>query len=124
MGRGLSELQKTILVTALNESGGSLLSEEDAKLLWSLGVGAKVGERRGCDIEHATIHRKHYGQLPRTNTTRSAISRAMQRLADRGLITRLSLGFGGYRAGGDLTPKGTTEAKRLLVNKRASFPSC
>lgn len=92
MGRGLSDLQKTILVTALKS----------------------LGEEVGVDITHKHIHQAFYGDVDRTGATRVAISRAMERLADRGLI---ELWAGLYRSGGNLTAEGKVVAEKLTINK-------
>lgn len=89
MGRGLSDLQKTILLMALGKVGRSNHS----------------GAVLGSDVMHKHIHKAFYGDTPRTNATRAAISRAMVRLSKRGLLT-LTCGAISNWAGGDLTETG------------------
>lgn len=107
MGRGLSDLQKTILITALKRPSISI----------------RRGQEVGADIKHRDIHTAYYGQAKRTAATRVAISRAMVRLSDRGLITLMEAMHSNW-AGGNFTAKGKSMAKKLTVNKEEIVPQC
>ena len=119
MGRGLSNLQKCILVTALKRPDITVSSQEDVRVAAqsrALGLDmpiGKVGDEQGVHIRTATIHRAFYGRkVPRTNATRVAISKALYRLADRGLVT-IWVGKYSNWTGANLTEEGKAEAKRI-----------
>ena len=112
MGRGLSELQRVILTTALKRPGIST-SDFDGR---AYGINSVPGQELGADIRHEHIHKAFYGEQERTNAARVAISRAMVRLADRGLIVLMEAKCNNW-AGGNLTEEGKNVAKELSVNK-------
>jgi len=105
MGRGLSELQRTILRIALDKPGRSVIN----------------GQVVGTDVHQKHIHRAYYGDSPRTNATRAAVSRAMVRLSERGLITLTCAVYSNW-SGGDLTKAGEAAARELSVNEKEIFP--
>ncbi len=164
MGRGLSKLQKTILVTAYenreSEGRGTERAVQDAKMRHAFlvahypelasGFGEPDGPG-GADCYYAEILVKHFGWEPKSaryneahrdltgrkhpgsyqfskveigdkqyNTVLAALSRAVARLAARGLVSPIK---GWYRwSGVDLTPTGIDVAKQLTVKQKNLEP--
>jgi len=106
MSRGLSDLQKTILLTALKKPGRTVHSD---------------GTVLGTDARHRDIHAAHYGAAPRTNANRVAISRAADRLAKRGLVDLMEAAHSRW-SGVNLTQEGESVANSLTDNKVVTLP--
>jgi hypothetical protein len=135
MGRGLSELQRTILRLALRNRDGSgkedpgihvvhpeVLSEfygftvNPTKLPSWLRY-TPVSPRSRCRM----FSPREIGD-PRYNAAHVAVSRAFRRLADRGLLALMQY-VHGQGGGGNLTEAGETVAKQLSANSPASCPA-
>lgn len=122
MGRGISPLQRTILVIADRNKRNGTGAESESKggdvLYWEVLV-----EHFGWTPKH----RDRYGVLKfspaeigeaRYNAALASVSRAMWRLGQRGLLTCKQ---GRAWSGGDLTPLGQELASTLSVNRAESF---
>jgi hypothetical protein len=68
----------------------------------------------GVDVKHENVHAAFYGATPRTNATRAAISRAMLRLSERGLLTLMCAERSNW-AGANLTEAGEAVARAALT---------
>lgn len=108
MSKGLSELQKNILIMA-NRHRTSDLRAKDSEL------STMHGGLFGADLRTEQVITAVYG-IP-SNAARAAISRAFCRLEQRGLVHRV---FGRYWAGINLTQEGIDTA--VSVDKSEVIP--
>ena len=119
MGRGLSKLQTTILVTALanreaRSDGRHVDVYYDEVLIAFYGWPARLVWGRRANGQHfnvAEIGKRKY------DAGNAALSRAMIRLEHRGLITRHRGAYAGW-SGAKLTEAGKAVAHRLTAETR------
>jgi hypothetical protein len=107
VGRGLSDLQKMILVSANRRRTGPDRVKEHA-------MAQQHGGMFGADLK--TLDIVDMVSPLRSNAQRAAISRACRRLEDRGLVIRVG---GRYWAGINLTDKGIELAEQLGIDTLA-----
>jgi hypothetical protein len=141
MGRGLSELQKAILRRALanqKAEGRSLDESRFADVLraevladyWGWPMPPRGdGDRYRTNMEG--LQERHIGgrlysprQIgeKRYGSAQTALTRAMNRLADRGLMTLVQGRFSHW-SGANLTENGVRVATTLSVNCRVKLPT-
>jgi hypothetical protein len=122
MGRGLSTLQREILLEALETAPRHQEQEERRKALlasqgrpWEPYAGNQ-NHHRTCGI---AIHRRVYGCYQEDNwrdptpAQRVAVSKAFKRLQERGLVDERKCHTGAFL----LTAEGLETAKTLLANR-------
>jgi hypothetical protein len=125
MGRGLSDLQGTILRLALANrpdggrpgaatSGADVVTAEVLAALWGL----EFKRSRGLGSQH---HSKAAVGVRRYNAAHAAVSRAFARLEQRGLVAIVSGTYSRW-SGVNLTAAGVAEAERLSVKTAAILP--
>lgn len=125
MGRGLSELQQTILKLAYHNrmienrvggpGGADLFHYEVLIEYWHLPGEVHRdpdGKRRYTTGHHFSRSFRNYARF---NAARAALTRAVRRLADRGLVIWVS-GMYAQWAGVNLTADGIAMAQQLMVN--------
>jgi hypothetical protein len=113
MGRGLSQLQQWILVHAIEPKDPNQIERP-----WG---GARVGQAENLrrdsriDILISDILRGHYGCERPTASMRAAVSRALMRLVQRGLLSDQCVRKLSGITGVSLTLAGLAKAKALVA---------
>ena len=129
MGRGLSELQKCILRLALKNvevegrhtgHGTDVLHSEI--LAEFFGWRGNTRDQEGKRIYSQSIFEREEIGAKQYASVQAALSRAITRLEQRGLVTATH-GVARW-AGANLTDAGMQLAKELSVNKSANLPLC
>jgi len=144
MGRGLSELQRSILRLALHnrtaeglkpilESGSSdgadIYAWEVLESSYGFGKHLRATTRYGSQYGDRAGHRKPGGEAlfsrsaigaSRYKAAHVAVTKAFRRLEERGLVKRFI--FGGKAAGLKLTADGVEMAEQLSANYVANLP--
>lgn len=121
MARGLSELQKSILIMAAQNRYGKRTSE---KRLTDYNQGRKYGKmeldtfENYYPMETDIFYNEFIGATAaeKTNAVKASISRAFRRLEERDLLKREYWAFHND-VGANLTITGKNLAEKIMVNK-------